>query len=497
MKRSFGMLLPVSALPSKEGIGTLGKEARSFVNYLKTAGACIWQTLPLVPTGYGDSPYQACSANALNYYFIDLEILVERGLLEAEEVRKTRLFDEKRRVHYGLQFENKIPLLRLAYSRFFKTEAFQAFVEKGEYADFALFMSLKTKFGHRPWTEWAEPYRIYDEKTVGEFLRKNEEEYLFWQFTQFEFLSQWRALKAYANERGVRIMGDIPLYLSYDSVEMWKYGRLLFQVDENRRPTFVAGVPPDAFSKDGQLWGNPLYDWEKMKEDGYAWWNERLKKNFALYDILRIDHFRGLDRYYAVPAGAKTASEGEWRDACKEELFSDKLHWEIVAEDLGVLDEGVYRLMKKVGYPGMKILQFAFDGVEKSEHKPSAYAENFICYTGTHDNMPLRGYIEALSEKARSVFLADLKKECEKAGVKPKMNGIAEICDSVIALGFVSKARGFILPVWDAFTFSAEARINLPATLSNKNWSFRFLPEDFSRRRAKWLYEQAKNGNRI
>ncbi len=496
MKREFGLLAPISSLPSEEGIGTLGDGAYKFVDYAKRCGAGIWQILPLTPTGYGDSPYQSCAANALNYYFIDLKTLVKKGWLTQEEVGGAPLGKDKRRVDYGLQFEGKIKLLRQAFSRFPKDEDFLSFVERGEYADFAVFMALKCKFAHKPWTEWEAPYRDYDEQTARDFS-KNNEEVLFWQFTQYEFLSEWASLKAYANRAGVRIMGDIPLYLSYDSVEMWKYGNQLFQVDEYRRPSRVAGVPPDAFSKDGQLWGNPLYDWKKMRGDGYSWWNERLKKSFAFYDVLRIDHFRGLDRYYAVRADAETAREGVWEDACREELFLDKSDWDIVAEDLGMMDEGVARLMEKVGYPGMKILEFAFDGNPKNEHKPSNYTENFVCYTGTHDNMPLKGYIEGLTEKERAVFTKDVRSECKKAGIEGETCVVKELCESVIALGFISLAKRFILPLWDAFLFGEGARINLPATLSKKNWSFRFLPADFSLERAKRLAKWAAKSNRL
>ncbi|MGN1234656.1 MAG: 4-alpha-glucanotransferase [Christensenellaceae bacterium] len=478
-ERKGGILMPISSLPSQEGIGTMGREAYRFIDFLKRSGMKIWQVLPLVPTNYGDSPYQSCSSTALNYYFIDLEELAEEGYLTREEIAAADLKWCDRRVDYGRQFLRKVPLLRKAFSRFEGGAEFDAFVEEGKYSDFAIFMSLKERFGHRAWTDWDEEYRIYDEERVQKYVADHREEFLFWQFTQFLFIKQWKKLKAYAHENGVAIMGDIPLYLAYDSVEMWKYGDEIFQVDEHRIPSCVAGVPPDAFSDDGQLWGNPLYDWEKMKKDGYSWWNKRFEEAFEVFDILRIDHFRGFDRYYAVPVGDPDARNGHWKDGPKETLFAGKLDWNIVAEDLGVLDEGVIRLMKNVGYPGMKILEFAFDGNEDNEHKPSCYTKNFVCYTGTHDNMPLRQYVEDLSKKQYDTFLKDLRAECKLLHVRCCARTMENLCQSVVRLAFASLADNVIIPMWDLLAMGGEARINLPSTVSDKNWSWRFLAEEF------------------
>lgn len=480
-KRIFGLLVPVSSLPSDEGIGTFGEHAYRFIDFLEAAGASVWQVLPLVPTNYGDSPYQSCSSSALSPYFIDLKLLVRDGLLTEREIRNADLIAQERRVDYGKQFRNKTALLRCAFSRF-DTEGkdFSAFVQEEKYRDFAVFMALKCKFGHRAWSDWDEPYRSYDQKIIDTFAVENRREVLFWQFTQFVFLRQWNALKDYAHQRGVRIMGDIPLYLAYDSVEMWKYGDALFRVDSLRRPSFVAGVPPDAFTDDGQLWGNPLYDWEKMKQDGYRWWNERLSDGLALFDILRIDHFRGFDRYYAVPVGEPNARNGTWEKGPGEELFADKLDWNIVAEDLGVIDDGVIRMMKNLGYPGMKVLEFAFDGWEGNEHKPSCYTENFVCYTGTHDNMPLCQHIEDLAGEWKEKYIRDVQTQCELLGVRADLTFPREICHSIIRLAFASKAFAAIIPLWDLLAMGGEARINLPATVSPDNWSFRFTDRDFS-----------------
>ncbi len=489
--------MPISSLPSGEGVGTLGKYAYNFADFLQQADAGIWQTLPLVPTNYGDSPYQSCSPSAVNYYFIDLQMLVGEGFLTQEEVAAADLVSCGGRVDYGKQFYNKIPLLRTAFGRFNVNDGeFVRFVNSGKYADFAVFMALKCKFGHRAWTEWEQPYRIYDEKIVRAFAAENAQEILFWQFTQFIFLKQWRALKGYANERGIKLMGDIPLYVAYDSVEMWKWGNALFKVDAGRNMSSVAGVPPDAFTDDGQLWGNPLYDWEKMKEDGYAWWNQRLKDAFSLFDILRIDHFRGFDRYYAVPFGEKTARNGVWEKGPAEALFEDKKDWSVVAEDLGVIDDGVVRMMKNLGFPGMKILEFAFDGNERNEHKPSNYTANYVCYTGTHDNMPLRQYIDDLSEEQLDTFISDVKKECALLDIPARTNSSQELTETVIKLAFASAAFAAVIPLSDVLALGKEARMNLPATVSCDNWSFRFGEGDFNSVLAKKLKALAEETRR-
>lgn len=479
-ERIYGILLPVTCLPSDEGIGTFGIGAYRFVDYLNECGASLWQVLPLNPTGFGDSPYQSCCSNALNYYLIDLKLLCDEGLLSRTEVAEADLGGAER-VDYGKQFGCKIPLLRKAFSRFDKeSEEFLSFVERGEFSDFSLFMSLKCKFSYRPWYEWDEIYREYSEDTAKKYIEENRDEYLFWQFTQYLFLKQWNALRAYAKEKGVHIMGDLPLYIGYDSAEMWKYGDEIFKVDKKRRPSVVAGCPPDAFSEDGQVWGNPVYDWEKMKSDGWKWWNGRIDSCMRLYDILRIDHFRAFDRYYEVPAGDKNAVGGRWCDGPKEEFFKDKADYSIVAEDLGVLDEGVIRLMSNVGYPGMKIIEFAFDGNSENEHKPTNYTENFVCYTGTHDNMPLRGFIDELSRDGLKVYKEDLLSQCAALGVTPDLTDSVSICRSVIALAFASCARMTVIPLWDLLAMGKEARINLPSTVSADNWSLRFGKEDFS-----------------
>lgn len=496
--RSFGLLVPISALPSGEGIGTLGESAFHFIDFLSDAGAEVWQILPIVPVSYGDSPYQSCCSTALNYYNIDLFDLISEGLLTEEEVASCDFGDDVRRVNYGKLFTNKTALLRTAFKRFNKqNKDFVTFVANNEYSDFAEFMSLKVAHDYKAWTEWDEKFRLYNRETVNSYINENYDEYLFWQFTQYLFLKQWNAVREYAHNRGILIMGDIPLYLAYDSVEVWKYGDIIFEMDDCRQVSRVAGVPPDLFTADGQLWGNPLYNWRRMKEDHYLWWNKRLENSFKFFDILRIDHFRGFDRYYCVPAAAETAREGVWEDGPKEEFFNDKLDWNIVAEDLGVVDEGILRLMKNVRYPGMKVLEFAFDGLPDNEHKPSNFERNVVCYTGTHDNMPLRQYIEDLSEKELETFRTDLYNECVRAGISCDLQSPIDICHTVVQLAFYSVADTVIIPLNDILALGGESRINLPGTLSCDNWSFRYKEEEFDQNLSKRLLELAEKTDRI
>lgn len=488
--------MPISALPGDGGIGTLGTSAYRFIDFLKKADMSIWQILPLVPTNYGDSPYQSCSSLALNYYFIDLPTLVEQGLLMQEDVDAADLGGSSRRVDYGKLFNNKINLLRKAFARFDREqEDFRRFVKKGEYSDFAIFMSIKSHFNHIAWKEWPEPYRTYDAKVVKQYVKDNADDIEFWQFTQYIFLGQWKKLKQYAKKNHIEIMGDMPLYIAEDSVEFWKYGKELFQVDENNNPVVVAGVPPDCFSADGQLWGNPIYDWEKMKQDGFKWWNNRLKKSLKLFDILRIDHFRGFDRYYAINAGETTARYGVWRDGPKTELFKDKLDWNIVAEDLGTQDESLAQFMREVGYPGMKVLEFAFDGSPDNSHRPTFYTANSVAYTGTHDNMPLKQYIADLSQDQYNTFLRELYNEAHTL-IETDFTDLDAVCDTVIRLGFACVSNTFIAPLSDILKLGGEARINEPSTVKTENWSYRFMEGDYDDALAQRLKELVVKYNR-
>ena len=477
--RAAGILMPVSALPSRFGIGTLGKAAYRFVDFLRGAGCKVWQVLPLQPTSFGNSPYSACCSGVFNPYFIDFDLLRKQGLLKRGDYCTLDWGKDPRRVDYGKQYALREKVLKKAFARFDRNDAaWKDFRKIEKFHDFALFMALKEQFGGVSHEEWGE-YAEYDEKLAAAFEEAHGEEVAFWQFTQYVFLKQWRDLKQYANERGVKIMGDIPIYVARDSVEMWKYKRDLFELDERGDPAAQAGVPPDAFSEDGQLWGNPIYDWTHMKESGYAWWRERIRDALETYDILRIDHFIGFVRYYSVPIGAKNARKGEWKTGPGAELFKEFGGKPIVAEDLGLVTWSVRHELDKTGYPGMKILQFAFDGDITNEHKPQNYMENIVAYTGTHDNETLFTHIRNATGEVRENLLFDLKTECSRAGVKFEAGSNDALCRSVLRLLYASKARLIIFPYQDALRLGDESRMNLPSTVSDRNWSFRFLKRDF------------------
>lgn len=487
-QRKAGVLMPIFSLPGEYGIGTLGKGAYAFVDWLKSAGMKVWQVLPLLPTSYGDSPYQSYASDALNYYFIDFDQLVSEGLLTKAELDGCEWSDDVRRVDYGKQYFQKAELLKKAFRRFDRTQAeWLAFLERGEYYDFAVFKTLKKYFCDRAWSEWEEPYKSCDPASVAAFADEHKEEIDFWQFTQYLFLKQWFALKTYANERGILIMGDMPIYVAYDSLETWKHRRELFMLDQDGEPSLKAGVPPDAFSKDGQLWGNPVYDWAKLKKTGYRWWKDRIAYALRLFDVVRIDHFRGFDRFFAIPADAETAKEGEWLKGPSHRLFADMKRKNIVAEDLGIIDDGVREMLKRTGFPGMKVLMFAFDGNEENEHLPSQYKKNCVAYTGTHDNEPLVEYFTSLEADDRREFELALEKECIEADVPYIVETADDECQSVIELLFSTVANTVIVPMHDVLSLGGEARINAPSTVTGGNWTFRYVEQDFRRRKAAWL----------
>lgn len=495
--RKAGVLMPVSSLPSNFGIGTLGAGAYAFLDWLESAGMKIWQVLPLLPTGYGDSPYQSCASDALNYYFIDFDELEKDGLLEKSDYQDIIWNEDIRRVDYGKQFACKVEVLKKAFARFDRNnKAWQAFLGAGTYADFALFMSLKTRFNHAPWEDWLDEYKNAEEQAIEEHKKERAEEILFWQFTQFLFLKQWNAVRDYAHAKGIEIMGDMPIYLSYDSVETWLHRDELFMLDGQGNPAMRAGVPPDAFSSDGQLWGNPVYDWKKQKKTGYAWWKARIKYAFSLFDIIRIDHFRAFDRFYAIPAGAQTAREGKWLDGPKAALFKDMKNYQIIAEDLGIIDDGVRKLLKDTGYAGMKVFSFAFDGNEENEYLPCYYNENSVAYTGTHDNDTLRSFILGMAKDERKAFEKQTEKQCLLADVAYITESIDDEIESIIELLLSSKANTVILPMHDILCFGEEARLNAPSTVSQNNWTFRFIEKDFKRKKATWLKALTEKYNR-
>lgn len=473
-ERSAGVLLHVSSLPGKYGIGTMGKEARAFVDFLCEAGFGYWQVLPLVQTGYGDSPYQSVFGASGNPYLIDPETLAEDGLLKKSELASCRV-PNTGKADYSYLHEYKIKLLRRAFSRFDAEKAdFVQFCEEGGFKEYALFMALRGIYGES-FIRWEKPLRFHEGAALEKFYRENEREVLFWQFVQFEFFRQWRKVKDYANARGIKIVGDIPLYVAYDSADVWANPRL-FKLNKNLTRKKVAGVPPDYFSATGQLWGNPVYDWKVHEGEGFAWWIDRIRRAFALYDVVRIDHFRGFDRYFEIDATEDTAMSGRWKKGPGAKLFAaaqaalGKL--DFIAEDLGTLDAGVYRLMRRTGYPGMKVMQFAFDGNPGNPYLPCNIDENSVCYTGTHDNNTLVGFLEELKPEEGERLREALRPLLKDAKIPVRLNGNLQTAKAMRALAISVRSNLSVLPAQDILLTGAETRMNVPSIASG-NWSYR------------------------
>jgi 4-alpha-glucanotransferase len=475
--RASGILLPIFSLPSKYGIGCFSNEAYDFVDFLEKSGQKYWQILPLGPTGYGDSPYQSFSTFAGNPYFIDLDTLKEEGLLTQDECSAYENGWEERAVNYERIYFTRFKILKKAFKRSYieDNQEFQDFIDKNTewLADYSLFMAIKNHFQGISWLEWDEDIRIRQRDALKRYSQELREDILFFQFQQFKFWEQWTRLKSYANKKGIKIIGDIPIYVALDSVDSWADYEL-FQFDENRKPVAAAGCPPDAFSETGQLWGNPLYDWEYHKKTSYKWWVRRMKHCFELYDTVRVDHFRGFDEYYSIPAGDKTAESGRWMKGpgyqIFEELNSQAGQMDIIAEDLGHLTESVTELVKKTGYPGMKVLEFAFDSGDSSAYLPHHYGFNCIVYTGTHDNQTIKTWFAQLQGRARSyamdyVNLYHIPEE--------------ERYWEFIRLALASTAKLAVIPIQDYLGLGEEARINYPSTLGG-NWEWRLLKEEVS-----------------
>ncbi len=474
-ERGAGVLCHISSLPNKYGIGSLGREAYEFVDTLAKYGVKYWQILPLQQTGFGDSPYQSVSCTSGNPYFIDIEALHRQGLIDGEELRGAER-KLKNDVNYGDLHSSRYALLRRAYARFnIKNPDFVAFVESGEAEEYALFMSLKSRY-NGAFNTFPDAYKFKEKLAMSEF--KNcvyGEEYCFWQFVQYIFSKQWAALKSYANARGVKIIGDMPLYVAYDSADVW-YHPELFMLDENLVPTSVAGCPPDYFSEDGQLWGNPLYNWEAMRAEGYGWWIRRIAHAARMYDVLRIDHFRGLDRYYVIPFGAKTARVGEWLHAPGAELFAEAERrlgpLNIIAEDLGVIDEGVVRLRTECGFPSMKIMMFAFDDREENDYLPCNIDEHSVVYTGTHDNDTALGYMLKQSDEQFVSFKKQLRAALRYEGVYTPVVDRADAVRGLVLCALAARSAIAVIPVQDILCLDNWSRMNTPAT-SESNWKFR------------------------
>ena len=493
--RECGILLPIASLPSKYGIGAFSKEAYEFVDQLKAAGQSYWQILPLGPTGYGDSPYQTFSAFAGNPYFIDLEQLTEDGLLTLEECREADFGEEEGRISYEKIYKSRFAVLKKAFLRWKKSisrgglrgdEIFQEELAR-ETREYCFYAALKRHFKDISWEKWDQDIRMREKEAVKRYKELLAEEIEFYGFQQVMFQRQWRKLKEYANSQGIRFIGDIPIYVAFDSADAWSCPEL-FQFDKDNRPRAVAGCPPDAFSDTGQLWGNPLYDWKYHEKTGYAWWMRRMKYSFSLYDVVRIDHFRGFDEYYAIPADEDTAVNGTWRKGPGMALFTKMKETlgdvDIIAEDLGFLTPSVHKLLEDTGFPGMKVLQFAFSVSERSDYLPYLYDHNCVVYTGTHDNDTTRGWYETMDKGERRfaqkyMNIEDTPEE--------------EISWEFIRLAVASAADLAVIPLQDYLGIGKEGRINTPSTLGG-NWMWRmkkgqFTPKIIERcRELNWIY---------
>ncbi|MBQ7778205.1 MAG: 4-alpha-glucanotransferase [Oscillibacter sp.] len=472
MKRSSGILMPISSLPSPHGIGTMGKAAYAFVDFLAEARQAWWQILPVGPTSYGDSPYQSFSAYAGNPYLVDPDMLIRDGLLTEEEVSAVDWGDDPACVDYAKIYENRIPLLRLAKERGWQRDAEKvaAFAEenRGWLADYALFMALKRHFGMVAWTEWPdEDIRLRKAAAVARYTKELAEDIDLFVYIQYLFFAQWQALRAYAHEKGIGIIGDLPIYVAMDSADVWADPNS-FQLDEKNVPKEVAGVPPDYFSEDGQLWGNPLYDWDAMKRDGYGWWIRRIEGASHLYDILRIDHFRGFESYWAVPYGETTAKIGRWVKGPGMDLVGVLTGWfpniQFIAEDLGYLTAEVRQLLADSGLPGMKVLEFAFDSREPSNYLPHTYTNHCVCYAGTHDNAPLMIWKD---EAAKD----DIAMAVQYLG----LNDGEGFHWGVLRGGMSSVADLFVAQMQDYLGLGKGSRMNVPGILGG-NWQWRMLP---------------------
>ena len=500
MKRSAGVLLSITSLPSKYGIGCFSQAAYDFVDWLAEAGQTYWQILPLGATSYGassDSPYQAYSAFAGNPYFISLEALVEEGVLTQEEIDAVDFGDEENDVDYTKLHENRFKLLRKAYERsdISRNPEYQKFVAENHWwlDDYALFMAVHGFFGDKAWTEWPVDIRLHWGFALDYYRRELYYDVEFQQYMQFQFDRQWKKLKAYANSRHIQIVGDIPIYPSPDGADVWAHPEL-FQLDENNRPTAIAGCPPDGFAADGQVWGNPLYRWEYHEQTNYSWWVTRVWHSFQLYDVLRIDHFRGFDEYYSIPYGAKTAKDGHWEKGPGLKLFNrikeclgDKA---VIAEDLGYMTDTVRQLVKDTGYPNMKVLEFAFDSRDTgaaNDYLPHNYGENCVVYTGTHDNETIVGWFGSIKEDERQMardYLCDHYTPDDK------------LYRSFVSVAMMSRANACIIPIQDHLGLDNSCRMNQPSTVG-KNWRWRLVPGQLTREHAKELRTLVKRYGRM
>lgn len=483
--RSCGILMHITSLPSPYGIGTFGKEAEHFADWLRDAGQKYWQVLPIGPTGYGDSPYQPFSSFAGNPLLIDLDELVENGFLTKKSVEEADYGADPSYVDYDKVNKCKMALLRDAFAGFTDDVGYTSFVmdEQDWLDDYALFTALKEKFGGKPWTMWDDDIKMREPEAMKRWQDELKDEIKFVKFVQYIFFRQWDRFHRYCNKNGIQIIGDIPIYVSPDSADVWAQPEL-FELDEQRNPKRVAGVPPDYFSKTGQLWGNPLYNWEEMHNTGYKWWLKRIGKSKKNYDMLRIDHFRAFDTYYAIPAGHQTAEHGTWEKGPGMELFNaiknDIGDVNIIAEDLGEIFDSVKELLKDTGFPGMRVLQFGFNPDNTDNiHLPHNYPANCCAYTGTHDNATIMQWYKESDPKSRAMA---------KRYLKPNLFEKFNMC--CIRTVYASPANLAIIPMQDVLGLGKEGRMNVPSTLGG-NWNWRMLPGKLTVSKAEALKDLA------
>lgn len=471
--RASGILLPIASLPSNYGIGSFSKSAYEFIDHLKKAGQSYWQILPIGPTGYGDSPYQSFSTFAGNPYFIDPDQLIEEGLLTETECLSYDFGNNPRYIEYEKIYRSRFRMLRKAFERsnILEDPRFLEFQKENAFwlKDYSLYMAMKDSMGGLSWNEWPEDIRLRKEKALVYYRNKLKDDIDFYEFIQYKFAMQWMKLKSYANKNEIKLFGDIPIYVAFDSADTWSNPEL-FQLDDQLNPVAVAGCPPDGFSATGQLWGNPLYRWEQHGRTEYEWWLKRISYSFLLYDVVRIDHFKGFDEYYSIPYGDLTAENGQWMKGPGYEFFETierKLgKVDIIAEDLGYITESVHQLLKRTGYPGMKVLEFAFDSREDSDYLPHNYDKNCVVYTGTHDNDTVRGWFSSINKEDRAMALDYLNRKAKDSKA---------IHWDLIRLAQQSVAKLCIIPIQDYLGLGGEARINVPSTVGS-NWTWRLLP---------------------
>ncbi|MBR6500684.1 MAG: 4-alpha-glucanotransferase [Firmicutes bacterium] len=486
MKRSCGILLSVSSLPSPYGIGSLGKAAYNFVDFLAEAGQAWWQMLPVGPTSHGDSPYQSFSTYAGNPYFVDLDMLVEDGLLTKEEIDAMDWGSNPEYVDYEKIYNSRFIILKKALDRGWERDRIKVKnfeLDNAWLPDYALYMALKRHFGMKAWTEWDEDIRLRQGDSVERYRKELDDDVRLFTYIQYLFFQQWNKLRAYAKEKGVGIIGDMPIYVALDSADVWAEPKC-FQLDEKNVPKEVSGVPPDYFSADGQLWGNPLYDWDAMKRDGYGWWIRRIEGAAKLYDVLRIDHFRGMESYWAVPYGETTAKNGHWVKGPGMDLVGVLTSWfhnvEFIAEDLGFLTPEVKQLLADSGLPGMKVLEFAFDSREPSNYLPHTYIENCVCYVGTHDNTPVMAWEHEAAED-------DVKFARQYLG----LNDEEGFNWGILRGGLSSVANLFVAQMQDYLGLGAESRMNTPGILGG-NWQWRMKEEQITKELTEKIGEAAR-----